>query len=176
MKLITLARVLQLIFLASAKTQHFSLMWPFGITSVKLVFLTFWSDTCIGNAKALILICKSLWRCRVADWNWQHIYLLYNIIAGIHTVCCAGNVEWQDNQKTRCLVMWRSPSEWGTLVYKWVSIILWSRLWSCFTAIATTCIYRLRIVDLEIVCALCMKSTLVKLVRMKVRDSNTRKL
>eukprot|EP00731_Ephydatia_muelleri_P019657 Em0012g482a len=30
-----------------------------------------------------------------------------------------GNLEWQDKQKSRCLVMWRTPSEWGKLVYKW---------------------------------------------------------
>ena len=31
-----------------------------------------------------------------------------------------GNVEWQDASKTRCLIMWRSPQEWGKLIYQWV--------------------------------------------------------
>uniref|UniRef100_A0A8C7TQQ5 Vacuolar protein-sorting-associated protein 25 n=1 Tax=Oncorhynchus mykiss TaxID=8022 RepID=A0A8C7TQQ5_ONCMY len=32
-----------------------------------------------------------------------------------------GNLEWLDKNKTRCLVMWRRPEEWGKLIYQWVS-------------------------------------------------------
>ncbi|XP_051894345.1 vacuolar protein-sorting-associated protein 25 [Pristis pectinata] len=32
-----------------------------------------------------------------------------------------GNLEWIDKNKTRCLIMWRRPEEWGKLVYQWVS-------------------------------------------------------
>jgi len=32
-----------------------------------------------------------------------------------------GNVEWTDKSKTHCLVMWRTPTEWGKLIYQWVS-------------------------------------------------------
>ncbi|XP_041453533.1 vacuolar protein-sorting-associated protein 25-like [Lytechinus variegatus] len=32
-----------------------------------------------------------------------------------------GNIEWTDKAKTRCLVMWRTPEEWGNLIYKWAS-------------------------------------------------------
>ncbi len=32
-----------------------------------------------------------------------------------------GNIEWQDKQKSRCLVMWRTPQEWGQLILQWVS-------------------------------------------------------
>uniref|UniRef100_A0A8C6Q139 Serine/threonine-protein kinase WNK4 n=1 Tax=Nothobranchius furzeri TaxID=105023 RepID=A0A8C6Q139_NOTFU len=32
-----------------------------------------------------------------------------------------GNLEWLDKNKTRCLVMWRQPEEWGKLMYQWVS-------------------------------------------------------
>ena len=35
-------------------------------------------------------------------------------------VLYAGNVEWQDASKTRCLVMWRSPQEWGRQIFQWV--------------------------------------------------------
>lgn len=38
------------------------------------------------------------------------------------TSSVSGNVEWQDRQKSRCLVMWRSPQEWGKLIYQWVSL------------------------------------------------------
>ena len=31
-----------------------------------------------------------------------------------------GNVEWQDRNRSRCLVMWRSPQEWGQLIFQWV--------------------------------------------------------
>uniref|UniRef100_A0A3Q2ZZN5 Vacuolar protein-sorting-associated protein 25 n=1 Tax=Kryptolebias marmoratus TaxID=37003 RepID=A0A3Q2ZZN5_KRYMA len=33
----------------------------------------------------------------------------------------AGNLEWLDKNKSRCLVMWRRPEEWGKLIYQWVS-------------------------------------------------------
>eukprot|EP00800_Vazella_pourtalesii_P019906 TRINITY_DN6919_c3_g1_i1.p1 TRINITY_DN6919_c3_g1~~TRINITY_DN6919_c3_g1_i1.p1 ORF type:complete len:188 (-),score=29.50 TRINITY_DN6919_c3_g1_i1:125-688(-) len=32
-----------------------------------------------------------------------------------------GNLEWQDKEKDRCLVMWRTPKEWGALIYQWAS-------------------------------------------------------
>uniref|UniRef100_A0A3Q1CFB0 Vacuolar protein-sorting-associated protein 25 n=1 Tax=Amphiprion ocellaris TaxID=80972 RepID=A0A3Q1CFB0_AMPOC len=32
-----------------------------------------------------------------------------------------GNLEWLDKNKSRCLVMWRRPEEWGKLIYQWVS-------------------------------------------------------
>ncbi|XP_051530994.1 vacuolar protein-sorting-associated protein 25 [Myxocyprinus asiaticus] len=31
-----------------------------------------------------------------------------------------GNLEWLDKNKTRCLIMWRRPEEWGKLIYQWV--------------------------------------------------------
>ncbi|KPP61996.1 vacuolar protein-sorting-associated protein 25-like [Scleropages formosus] len=31
------------------------------------------------------------------------------------------NLEWIDKSKTRCLIMWRQPEEWGKLIYQWVS-------------------------------------------------------
>jgi ESCRT-II complex subunit VPS25 len=30
-----------------------------------------------------------------------------------------GNIEWTDKSKRQCLVMWRTPEEWGKLIYKW---------------------------------------------------------
>uniref|UniRef100_A0A3Q3XKQ9 Vacuolar protein-sorting-associated protein 25 n=1 Tax=Mola mola TaxID=94237 RepID=A0A3Q3XKQ9_MOLML len=33
----------------------------------------------------------------------------------------SGNLEWLDKNKSRCLVMWRRPEEWGKLIYQWVS-------------------------------------------------------
>ncbi|XP_037319735.2 vacuolar protein-sorting-associated protein 25 isoform X1 [Pungitius pungitius] len=32
-----------------------------------------------------------------------------------------GNLEWLDKNKSRCLVMWRRPEEWGKLIHQWVS-------------------------------------------------------
>ncbi|XP_071482964.1 vacuolar protein-sorting-associated protein 25-like isoform X1 [Diadema antillarum] len=32
-----------------------------------------------------------------------------------------GNIEWTDKGRTRCLVMWRTPEEWGNLIYRWAS-------------------------------------------------------
>lgn len=31
-----------------------------------------------------------------------------------------GNVEWQDKFKKQCLVTWRTPDEWGKMIYSWV--------------------------------------------------------
>lgn len=38
--------------------------------------------------------------------------------------CCliSGNLEWQDKNKSRCLVMWRRPEEWAKFIYQWVSL------------------------------------------------------
>uniref|UniRef100_A0A8C2ZD09 Vacuolar protein-sorting-associated protein 25 n=1 Tax=Cyclopterus lumpus TaxID=8103 RepID=A0A8C2ZD09_CYCLU len=34
-----------------------------------------------------------------------------------------GNLDWLDKNKSRCLVMWRRPEEWGKLIHQWVSKI-----------------------------------------------------
>lgn len=31
----------------------------------------------------------------------------------------AGHIEWKDADKTECAVFWRSPKEWGDIIYKW---------------------------------------------------------
>ena len=31
-----------------------------------------------------------------------------------------GNLEWTDKSHTRCNVYWRSPDEWGTLIYNFI--------------------------------------------------------
>lgn len=33
----------------------------------------------------------------------------------------SGNLEWLDKKKKdRCYIMWRSPEEWGSIIYQWV--------------------------------------------------------
>lgn len=32
----------------------------------------------------------------------------------------AGHLEWTDKAKKQCMIMWRSPEEWGKLIYQWV--------------------------------------------------------
>ena len=32
-----------------------------------------------------------------------------------------GNIEWEDKQKTSCLVFWKSPQQWANLIYAWAS-------------------------------------------------------
>ncbi|CAH1788791.1 unnamed protein product [Owenia fusiformis] len=32
-----------------------------------------------------------------------------------------GNLEWSDKGRKQCLVMWRTPEEWGKLIYLWAS-------------------------------------------------------
>ena len=34
----------------------------------------------------------------------------------------AGHLEWQDATRSRCLVMWRTPEEWGDILYQWVRL------------------------------------------------------
>ena len=31
-----------------------------------------------------------------------------------------GNLEWTDKSQTRCNIYWRSPDEWGTLIYNFI--------------------------------------------------------
>ncbi|ELR15037.1 vacuolar proteinsorting-associated protein 25, putative [Acanthamoeba castellanii str. Neff] len=31
-----------------------------------------------------------------------------------------GNGEWMDKEKRRFTVLWRSPAQWGEIIYKWV--------------------------------------------------------
>jgi len=35
-------------------------------------------------------------------------------------LAASGHVEWEDATKAKCLVMWRSPQEWGDIIYRWV--------------------------------------------------------
>lgn len=32
-----------------------------------------------------------------------------------------GQLEWTDKQKQRCYIYWRTPEEWGSLIYNWAS-------------------------------------------------------
>lgn len=31
-----------------------------------------------------------------------------------------GNIEWEDKNKTSCLVFWKTPQQWSDLLYAWV--------------------------------------------------------
>ncbi|KAK2167232.1 hypothetical protein NP493_1285g00052 [Ridgeia piscesae] len=39
-----------------------------------------------------------------------------NILEELRT---RGNIEWTDKTRKQCLLMWRTPDEWGKLVYRW---------------------------------------------------------
>ncbi|XP_005104944.1 vacuolar protein-sorting-associated protein 25 [Aplysia californica] len=32
-----------------------------------------------------------------------------------------GNLEWKDKNRSACTLMWRSPAEWGNMIYSWIS-------------------------------------------------------
>ncbi len=36
----------------------------------------------------------------------------------------SGHIEWKDKGRKQCLVMWRTPEEWGNLIHNWVSFVL----------------------------------------------------
>ncbi|XP_051925921.1 vacuolar protein-sorting-associated protein 25 isoform X2 [Hippocampus zosterae] len=40
-----------------------------------------------------------------------------------------GNLEWLDKNKSRCLVMWRRPEEWGKLMYQWFALVFQKHAW-----------------------------------------------
>ncbi|KAG9469518.1 hypothetical protein GDO78_020321 [Eleutherodactylus coqui] len=47
-----------------------------------------------------------------------------NVIHDLQDYCMfyvVGNLEWLDKNKTRFLIMWRRPDEWGKVLYQWVS-------------------------------------------------------
>lgn len=37
----------------------------------------------------------------------------------LKSMCSQGHIAWTDKQQTRCYVFWRSPEEWGKLIYDW---------------------------------------------------------
>lgn len=41
------------------------------------------------------------------------------VIKVLDALAVKGNIEWSDKSKSRCVVMWRTPAEWGNLIYKW---------------------------------------------------------
>ncbi|XP_071039640.1 vacuolar protein-sorting-associated protein 25 [Parasteatoda tepidariorum] len=45
--------------------------------------------------------------------NLETIYLILDDLQK------QGNVEWIDKQRQRCYVFWRTPEEWGKLIYDW---------------------------------------------------------
>jgi len=32
-----------------------------------------------------------------------------------------GNLEWKDKARSSCSLLWRSPAQWGQLIYSWIS-------------------------------------------------------
>jgi len=44
-----------------------------------------------------------------------------SIQAILDELAATGHVEWTDKAKKRCYVFWRTPSEWGQLIYSWVT-------------------------------------------------------
>lgn len=67
----------------------------------------------------------------VASNNPKFVFLIFlsgkldptNIVQILDALVKQGHVEWQDPRKKSCLIMWRTPEEWGKLVYDWV----WAR-------------------------------------------------
>ncbi|XP_054706408.1 vacuolar protein-sorting-associated protein 25-like [Uloborus diversus] len=45
--------------------------------------------------------------------NLEMIYLLLDELQK------QGNVEWMDKGRQRCYVFWRTPAEWGKMIYDW---------------------------------------------------------
>lgn len=44
------------------------------------------------------------------------------VLLVLEELCNKGNLEWKDpRMKTECLIMWRSPAEWGKIVYKYIT-------------------------------------------------------
>eukprot|EP00128_Syssomonas_multiformis_P006349 Colp12_sorted_trinity150504_noHs@21299 len=41
------------------------------------------------------------------------------IMLVLEHLASSGHVEWQAKDRSRCLVMWRSPQEWAALIYQW---------------------------------------------------------
>ncbi|XP_037078379.1 vacuolar protein-sorting-associated protein 25-like [Pollicipes pollicipes] len=44
-----------------------------------------------------------------------------SIQAVLDELASTGHVEWIDKSKRRCYVFWRTPTEWGQLIYAWVT-------------------------------------------------------
>jgi len=46
---------------------------------------------------------------------------LDNVILVLEELRKRGNVEWTDKTRKQCLVMWRTPEEWGKIMYQWAN-------------------------------------------------------
>ena len=40
------------------------------------------------------------------------------------TLFISGNLEWKDKTKKQALLMWRTPEQWGKLIYDWVGTVV----------------------------------------------------
>ena len=108
--------------------------------SIIITEIVYWPLTCTQE-DYLLKVLVWFW----ALWSQEVRYYKYSTML-CHFLCVpSGNVEWQDSQKTRCLVMWRSPSEWGKLIYQWVRNFFKFQNNVLTTDLRT--FYRLRIVD-----------------------------
>ncbi|KAL5005731.1 hypothetical protein ScPMuIL_016889 [Solemya velum] len=45
---------------------------------------------------------------------------LDGIITVLEELRKRGHVEWKDREQKQCFVMWRTPAEWGKIIYNWV--------------------------------------------------------
>lgn len=45
-----------------------------------------------------------------------------SIVAMLDILAKRGHVEWESPKKQSCLIMWRTPEEWGKLIYSWVGM------------------------------------------------------
>ncbi|XP_050419406.1 vacuolar protein-sorting-associated protein 25 [Patella vulgata] len=45
-----------------------------------------------------------------------HVDGIYTILDELNK---RGHIEWKDKSKKECLIMWRTPGEWGKTIYKW---------------------------------------------------------
>lgn len=84
-------------------TSVFDLNWTSGKLSMEAIQVVFEELRKKGNFLPFICLCND-------DMGQSDVCFLKS-----------GNLEWLDKNKSRCLVMWRRPEEWGKLIYQWVS-------------------------------------------------------
>lgn len=61
-----------------------------------------------------------------------------NIVQILDALVKQGHVEWHDPRKKSCLIMWRTPEEWGKLIFEWVWFGLLNSIWYIIISLRLT--------------------------------------
>ena len=94
---------------------------PFGpniVSCLGVLLLNLWCQLSLWNYPFGTFPSLDLNLCKSGKLSTIDIVGLLDVLAK------QGHVEWQDlKSKKNCIIMWRTPAEWGKLIYDWVGTV-----------------------------------------------------